>query len=235
MIRRLTSQLPEGSSLLRLFPDSSKASGQTSVPLDWLPHILSMAAVSMRRWRSVRPIAYRDLNCRIAAYFFFVRSQRDIIPQVGSQACRIDFRNKNHHVGKPGSFDTCIQIPLLRHHVGQRTGLGCGQLTLSTFRKDLPFVVWQRYFTNASLPLVITRSRSDLSISLACVSQHCLLKVLLLMWSSPSVLWHLWVLRGRQARNEFGALGRAVADDERTGDWSTHGILRRGAGELAGV
>src|ERR1700733_324611 len=58
----------------------------------------------------------------------------------------------------------------------------------STFRNDLPFFVWHRYFTNASSPLVITRSRSDRSISLACVSQHCVLKVLLLMWSSPAAL-----------------------------------------------
>jgi hypothetical protein len=40
-----------------------------------------------------------------------VRAQRDIIPQVRSQGFRIDFGNKNHHVGKPGSFDTSIQIP----------------------------------------------------------------------------------------------------------------------------
>src|SRR5271163_2052537 len=58
----------------------------------------------------------------------------------------------------------------------------------SIFRNDLPFFVWQRYFTNASLPLPNTRSRSKRSIKLICVSQHCVLKVLLLMWSSPAAL-----------------------------------------------
>jgi len=57
----------------------------------------------------------------------------------------------------------------------------------STFRNDLPFFVWQRYFTKASLPLTNTRSRSDRSIKLAC-GQHWVLKVLLLMWSSPAAL-----------------------------------------------
>src|SRR3984893_12206904 len=58
----------------------------------------------------------------------------------------------------------------------------------STFRNDLPFFVWQRYFTNASLPLPNTCSTSNRSIKLTCVSQHCVLKVLLLMWSSPAAL-----------------------------------------------
>src|ERR1700692_4971044 len=58
----------------------------------------------------------------------------------------------------------------------------------STFRNDLPFFVWQRYITNASLPLPNTRSKSNRSIKLICVSQHRVLKVLLLMWSSPAAL-----------------------------------------------
>src|SRR5580704_8727909 len=58
----------------------------------------------------------------------------------------------------------------------------------STFRNDLPFLVWQRYFTKAlSVPGLI-RSRSKCSMKLTCVSQHCVLKVLLLMWSSPAAL-----------------------------------------------
>src|ERR1700720_2604063 len=76
-------------------------------------YIASMPAGGLRRWCSVRPIAYRNVNCGIAAYFFFVRVQRDVIPQVGSQGCRVDFGDKKHHVGKPGSFDAGIQIPLL--------------------------------------------------------------------------------------------------------------------------
>src|ERR1700735_2521110 len=58
----------------------------------------------------------------------------------------------------------------------------------STFRSDLPFVVWQRYFTKASSGPVATRSRSKWLMKLICVSQHCFLKALLLMWSSPAAL-----------------------------------------------
>src|SRR5580658_8170543 len=58
----------------------------------------------------------------------------------------------------------------------------------STFRNDLPFVVWHRYFTKASSGPVATRSRSKCPIKLICVSQHCFLKALLLMWSSPAAL-----------------------------------------------
>src|SRR5580698_4868891 len=58
----------------------------------------------------------------------------------------------------------------------------------STFRNDLPFVVWQRYFTKASSAPVETRSRSKCLVKLICVFQHCSLKALLLMWSSPAAL-----------------------------------------------
>src|ERR1700720_2989068 len=58
----------------------------------------------------------------------------------------------------------------------------------STFRSDLPFVVWQRYFTKASSGPVATRSRSKCPMKLICVFQHCSLKALLLMWSSPAAL-----------------------------------------------
>src|SRR5579863_1444829 len=58
----------------------------------------------------------------------------------------------------------------------------------STFRNDLPFLVWQRYFTKASSAPVVIRSRSKCAMKLICVSQHCVLKVLLLMWSSPAAL-----------------------------------------------
>src|ERR1700676_4139394 len=58
----------------------------------------------------------------------------------------------------------------------------------STFRNDLPFFVWQRYFANASLPLATTRPRSNCPIKLICVSQQFVLKALLLMWSSPAAL-----------------------------------------------
>src|ERR1700689_856101 len=58
----------------------------------------------------------------------------------------------------------------------------------STLRKVLPFLVRQTYITNASLPLPNTRSKSNRSKKLICVSQHCALKALLLMWSSPAAL-----------------------------------------------
>src|ERR1700675_738573 len=58
----------------------------------------------------------------------------------------------------------------------------------STFRNDLPFLVWQRYFTKASSAPVETRSRSKCLMKSICVFQHCSLKVLLLMWSSPAAL-----------------------------------------------
>src|SRR5580658_5606797 len=58
----------------------------------------------------------------------------------------------------------------------------------STFRNDLPFLVWQRYFTKASSAPVLIRSRSKCPMKSTCVSQHCDLKVLLLMWSSPAAL-----------------------------------------------
>src|ERR1700733_5675366 len=58
----------------------------------------------------------------------------------------------------------------------------------STFRNDLPFLVWQRYFTKASSAPVLIRSRSTCPMKSTCVSQHCVLKALLLMWSSPAAL-----------------------------------------------
>src|SRR5260370_529737 len=58
----------------------------------------------------------------------------------------------------------------------------------STLRNDLPFLVWQRYFTKASPAPVVIRSRSKCPMKSTCVSQHCFLKALLLMWSSPAAL-----------------------------------------------
>src|SRR5271169_3845935 len=58
----------------------------------------------------------------------------------------------------------------------------------STFRNDLPSLVWQRYFTKASSAPVVIRSRSKCPMKSICVSQHRVLKVLLLMWSSPAAL-----------------------------------------------
>src|ERR1700677_4386653 len=58
----------------------------------------------------------------------------------------------------------------------------------STFRNDLPSLVWQRYFTKASSGPVVIRSRSKCPMKSICVSQHRTLKVLLLMWSSPAAL-----------------------------------------------
>src|SRR6202451_491453 len=58
----------------------------------------------------------------------------------------------------------------------------------STFRNDLPSLVWQRYFTKASSAPVVIRSRSKWPMKSTCVSQHRVLKVLLLMWSSPAAL-----------------------------------------------
>src|SRR6267154_191981 len=58
----------------------------------------------------------------------------------------------------------------------------------STFRNDLLFLVWQRYFTKASFAPVVIRSRSKCPMNSTCVSQHCVLKALLLMWSSPAAL-----------------------------------------------
>src|SRR6202007_1582758 len=58
----------------------------------------------------------------------------------------------------------------------------------STFWNDLPSLVWQRYFTKASSAPVAIRSRSKCPMKSICVSQHFVLKVLLLMWSSPAAL-----------------------------------------------
>src|ERR1700730_4646862 len=58
----------------------------------------------------------------------------------------------------------------------------------STLRSVLPFLVRQTYITNASLPLPNTRCKSNRSIKSICDSQHCVLKALLLMWSSPAAL-----------------------------------------------
>src|SRR6201998_1311288 len=58
----------------------------------------------------------------------------------------------------------------------------------STFRNDLPFLVWQRYFTKASPAPVVSRSRSKCPMKSTCVAQHCVLKALLLIWSSPAAL-----------------------------------------------
>src|ERR1700692_4518019 len=58
----------------------------------------------------------------------------------------------------------------------------------STFRNDLPFLVWQRYFTKASSTPAVILSRSKCPMKSTCVSQHCVLKALLLMWSSPAAL-----------------------------------------------
>src|ERR1700686_679637 len=58
----------------------------------------------------------------------------------------------------------------------------------STFRNDLPSLVWQRYFTKASSAPVVIRSTSKCPMKSICVSQHRVLKVLLLMWSSPAAL-----------------------------------------------
>src|SRR5215468_9332193 len=55
----------------------------------------------------------------------------------------------------------------------------------STFRNDLPFLVWQRYLTKASSAPVVIRSRSKFLMKSICDSQQRVLKVLLLMWSSP--------------------------------------------------
>src|ERR1700677_693770 len=58
----------------------------------------------------------------------------------------------------------------------------------STLRNALPFLVRQTYITNASLPFAITCVSSNRSIKSICDSQHCVLKALLLMWSSPAAL-----------------------------------------------
>src|SRR5580704_4557911 len=58
----------------------------------------------------------------------------------------------------------------------------------STFRNDLPSLVWHRYFTKASSAPVAICSRSKCPMKSICVSQHRVLKVLLLMWSSPAAL-----------------------------------------------
>src|SRR6202161_1436036 len=58
----------------------------------------------------------------------------------------------------------------------------------STFRNVLPSLLWQRYFTKSASAPVVIRSRSKCPIKSICVSQHRVLKVLLLMWSSPAAL-----------------------------------------------
>ena len=72
----------------------------------------------------------------------------------------------------------------------------------STFRNDLPFLVWQRYFTKASSAPVVIRSRSKCPMKSICVSQHRALKVLLLMWSSPAALVKGEVI-GEQAKQHW--------------------------------
>src|ERR1700721_586723 len=67
----------------------------------------------------------------------------------------------------------------------------------STFRNDLPFWVWQRYFTKASSAPVVIRSRSKCLMKSTCVSQHCVLKVLLLIWSAPAALVKVKLLASR--------------------------------------
>src|ERR1700693_1519823 len=58
----------------------------------------------------------------------------------------------------------------------------------STLRNDLPSLVWQRYFTKASSGPVVIRSKSKRPMKSICVSQHRVLKVLLLMWSSTAAI-----------------------------------------------
>src|SRR5258708_2246836 len=59
----------------------------------------------------------------------------------------------------------------------------------STFRNDLPFLVWQRYFTKASSAPVVIRSRSKCPMKSTCVSQHCDLNVLKSFFSNAA--YHL--------------------------------------------
>ena len=58
----------------------------------------------------------------------------------------------------------------------------------STFRNDLPSLVWQRYFTKASSAPVVIRCSSKCPMKSIRVSQHRVLNVLLVMWSSPAAL-----------------------------------------------
>src|SRR5580658_7670969 len=58
----------------------------------------------------------------------------------------------------------------------------------STLRKLLPFLVWHTYITSASLPCPNTRRNSNRPIKSICDSQHRVLTVALLMWSSPAAL-----------------------------------------------
>src|ERR1700730_944784 len=58
----------------------------------------------------------------------------------------------------------------------------------STLRNVLAFLVRQTYITNASLPLPNTRCKTNRSIKSIWDYQQRVLKVLLLMWSSPAAL-----------------------------------------------
>src|SRR5271154_340716 len=80
----------------------------------------------------------------------------------------------------------------------------------STFRNDLPSLVWQRYFTKASSPPVVTRSRSKCLMKSICVSQHCVLKVLLLMWSSPAALENVKLSASRLSNEPKSLLSHAA-------------------------
>src|ERR1700740_2225038 len=90
----------------------------------------------------------------------------------------------------------------------------------STFRNDLPFFVWQRYFTSASLPLPNTCSKSNRSLKLICVSPDALLKVKLSasrtlnrtqsFFSSAHVLYHFRMIASFAVLDPVPACALAV-------------------------
>src|SRR5215472_6933766 len=80
----------------------------------------------------------------------------------------------------------------------------------STFRNDLRFLVWQRYFTKASSAPVVIRSRSKCAMKSICDSQHRVLKVLLLMWSSPFGLEKVKLSASRRSSGSQSFLSQAA-------------------------
>src|ERR1700691_2790210 len=80
----------------------------------------------------------------------------------------------------------------------------------STFRNDLPSLVWQRDFTKALSAPVVTRSRSKCPMKAICASQHRVLKVLLLMWSSPAALVKVKLSASRRSTGPQSLVSQAA-------------------------
>src|ERR1700674_1511874 len=106
----------------------------------------------------------------------------------------------------------------------------------STFRNDLPSLVWQRYFTKASSAPVVIRSRSKCPMKSICVSQHRALKVLLLMWSSPAALVKVKLSASRRSTGPQSFFSQAAYHFRATSSfvkfWPPNALALAGPGRL---